>query len=791
MRCRGLGFLAGLIVTLISIGPGATPAQAQGVGVWPPIYTVVTALPATCRAGEFVFNTGSPVGVHQCIATNTWQQLASGTATGDAFVANPLSQFAATTSSQFKGVISDENAPDGASSKVLMALGSISIASGKQLTVSNSFTTTATDGSTVAFGPGGTVAYTTGSPATNDCAKFDASGRLVSAGAACGSGGGGGGDALVANPLSQFASTTSSQFKGVISDENAPDGASSKVLMALGSISIASGKQLTVSNSYTTTATDGSTVAFGNGGTVAYTGSYGTGVGTFLGTPSISNFFAALTGEGSGVETFLTTPSIANFFAALTGEGAGVETFLTTPSCSNFFSLVTGETGSGACVGGTAPTIDSAILTTKFNVPHVTALPGSPSAGDVVVVTDDSAAGACDSSAGSARTLCYYTGSAWAALGDGNTGGGGSPAGSNNYVQYNNSGSFGAEAAFAYNPSTNTLTVDNVTIGTAATIGGQSIASFTPAGGAAIEALTFNNNTGDVEGVTLASGVSTFWATPSIGNFFTALTGEASGAGTFLTTASVANFFALLTGEGTGVETALGTNTNASDGIMTPNGSATVTNKTISGSSNTISAIALSSLASQSNNTVNGNWSGSSGSPTANSTIPLTSIYVWTAGVCQGSTASLGVNLPTSNPASAVCKTGSNTNFAVAQFTATGQSFQIQVPILEAVNTTTFNVKGQYMGETTSTGNTVFTLGWARVAAGSTLDPSFTDCTITDAAGTANQKNDFTQSCTFTSLAAGDLLMLKFTFTTQPTTSGNQDLLNFAILPVFNKAIGG
>src|SRR5437879_6286403 len=33
------------------------------------------------------------------------------------------------------------------------------------------------------------------------------------------SGGGGSGDALVANPLSQFAATTSLQLKGVISDE--------------------------------------------------------------------------------------------------------------------------------------------------------------------------------------------------------------------------------------------------------------------------------------------------------------------------------------------------------------------------------------------------------------------------------------------------------------------------------------------------------------------------------------------------------------------------------------------
>lgn len=40
---------------------------------------------------------------------------------------------------------------------------------------------------------------------------------------------------------------------------------------------------------------------------------------------------------------------------------------------------------------------------------------------------------------------------------------GGTPAGSSTYVQYNASGSFGAEAAFAYDASTNTLTVDNVT----------------------------------------------------------------------------------------------------------------------------------------------------------------------------------------------------------------------------------------------------------------------------------------------------------------------------------------
>src|ERR1044071_8223376 len=72
-------------------------------------------------------------------------------------------------------------------------------------------------------------------------------------------GGGGGGDAQTTNPLSQFAATTSSQFKGVISDENAPDGASSKVIMALGSISIASGKTISFDHTSTFTTTDGQT----------------------------------------------------------------------------------------------------------------------------------------------------------------------------------------------------------------------------------------------------------------------------------------------------------------------------------------------------------------------------------------------------------------------------------------------------------------------------------------------------------------------------------------------------
>ena len=55
-------------------------------------------------------------------------------------------------------------------------------------------------------------------------------------------------------------------------------------------------------------------------------------------------------------------------------------------------------------------------------------------------------------------------------------GGGGStnPAGANTQVQYNNNGSFGAEADFTYNASTNTLSVVNLTATSITTTGAGS-----------------------------------------------------------------------------------------------------------------------------------------------------------------------------------------------------------------------------------------------------------------------------------------------------------------------------
>ena len=102
----------------------------------------------------------------------------------------------------------------------------------------------------------------------------------------------------------------------------------------------------------------------------------GTGVATFLATPSSANLATAVTDEtGSGSLVFATsptlvtpnlgTPSAATLTNAtglpvstgISGLGTGVATFLATPSSANLAAAVTGETGSGALVFATSPAL--------------------------------------------------------------------------------------------------------------------------------------------------------------------------------------------------------------------------------------------------------------------------------------------------------------------------------------------------------------------------------------------------------------------------------------------------
>lgn len=66
-------------------------------------------------------------------------------------------------------------------------------------------------------------------------------------------------------------------------------------------------------------------------------------------------------GRAIGITTVTPTPAIGS----VTGMGTGVGTFLVTPSSSNFFAAITDETGSGAVVGATAPTLTNPIVGTQ------------------------------------------------------------------------------------------------------------------------------------------------------------------------------------------------------------------------------------------------------------------------------------------------------------------------------------------------------------------------------------------------------------------------------------------
>jgi len=138
----------------------------------------------------------------------------------------------------------------------------------------------------------------------------------------------------------------------------------------------------------------------------------GTGVATFLGTPSSANLAAVVTNEtGTGALVFATSPTLVTpllgtptsgvltnctglpISTGVSGLGTSVATFLATPSSANLAAALTDETGTGANVFATSPTIVTPTVTTSAVIPLVN---GGTAVSSFLTLQSTSGAGTSD-----------------------------------------------------------------------------------------------------------------------------------------------------------------------------------------------------------------------------------------------------------------------------------------------------------------------------------------------------------------------------------------------------------
>lgn len=160
-------------------------------------------------------------------------------------------------------------------------------------------------------------------------------------------------------------------------------------------------------------------------------------------------------------------------------------------------------------------------------------------------------------------------------------------------------------------------------------------------------------------------------------------------------------------------------------------------------------------------------------------TIPNNVVYV--TAICQGSTPTLGVSSPASNPAVANCHTGTNTQFATADFAAASNlSIQGHFP-LPTDWSGAVDWRGKWFSATT-TGNVVWQIATVCVGVGATSDPAFnTASSVTSAAqGTANRQQDASiTAITVTGCSAGQELYWKIS---RNAGSGSDTMVGTAAL---------
>lgn len=161
-----------------------------------------TTAPATCTVGDVFFDTDAAAGSNWfgCTATNTWTAQGAAGATAWGSITGTLSnqtdlnsalngKAASTHATQHQNGGGDEVATATAGANAIPKAGAGgTLAAGwvqEVLALADLSDVTAKRGNSTSVQLAGA-----GTPATDDCAKFDANGNLVSAGAACGAGAG-------------------------------------------------------------------------------------------------------------------------------------------------------------------------------------------------------------------------------------------------------------------------------------------------------------------------------------------------------------------------------------------------------------------------------------------------------------------------------------------------------------------------------------------------------------------------------------------------------------------------
>ena len=143
-----------------------------------------------------------------------------------------------------------------------------------------------------------------------------------------------------------------------------------------GTLTIAAGKTLTASNTLTFTGTDGSSVAFGTGGTVVFTSGYGTGVATALAVNVGSAGAFVVNGGALGTPSSgtLTNATGLPVSTGITGAGTGVLTAL---------AVNVGSAGAFVTFNGALGTPSAGTLTNATGLPLTTGVTGNLPVGNL------------------------------------------------------------------------------------------------------------------------------------------------------------------------------------------------------------------------------------------------------------------------------------------------------------------------------------------------------------------------------------------------------------------------